>query len=386
MAPRKGRRGRWRAAEPPQAPRPGLGSRCGGRRRVGAGIGRDGSRDIDLGVRRGRGRGRAGLGHGGLCHDADRRCPPGRRAGPSRASIRRLRPRTSAPIERSTRPRFRGARSRYSSVPGRHPPRPRSPSVRHQTAPRARRGTGGWRSPRRPRRLRRGRASPARRWPSSTMATATWSSVSATARTSGASLAMASTGRVRPWMRSDRSSRLPNRSSTSAASAVAGARPSRARRTAAIAARPIQKAPPSSPSRYPWPPMTCGRPACGAARQATPVPTLTLTPAHRERAGVGGHGIVRQPHVRRSDPPARPNRRGGAARARRRGTSSGPGRSGPRSGFRRLATHARPVAITAPTTSPSSRLTPSSSTVSERFRVADTDGRLTPVHGQDPEQ
>ena len=61
-------------------------------------------------------------------------------------------------------------------------------------------------------------------------------------------------------------------------------RPSRARRIAASARRPIQNPPPSSPSRKPCPPTIRASPAWGSARHATPVPATTLTPQPSDSA------------------------------------------------------------------------------------------------------
>ena len=67
-------------------------------------------------------------------------------------------------------------------------------------------------------------------------------------------------------------------SSTSSVSSVAGPRPSNCRTTADSAERPIQKPPPSSPSRYPQPPARAACPAPFRPYAIDPVPATTTTP------------------------------------------------------------------------------------------------------------
>ncbi len=122
----------------------------------------------------------------------------------------------------------------------------------------------------------------------------------------------------------------PKRSSARAVSAVGVARPSAARRTARSPSRPIQYAPPSSPSRKPWPPMIRAVRSGRTTRHATPVPAAMATPqpsdsapawavtassdsqtsgasvaaptsAHRRSASAGSVGAVVRPRTTRCD-------------------------------------------------------------------------------------
>ena len=117
------------------------------------------------------------------------------------------------------------------------------------------------------------------------MPLATGSPASASARTSGANCAIALTGRRIVCSRTWRSTMSPKRSSARVPSARSRvARPSADRRTARRPSRPIQYAPPSSPSRKPWPPMIRVVRSGRTTRHATPVPAAMAIPQPSDNA------------------------------------------------------------------------------------------------------
>ena len=152
-------------------------------------------------------------------------------------------------------------------------------------------------------------------------------------------------------------------------------------------ARPIQKAAALVPEQVAVAAHDVRRASLRRGQAGHPGPDADAhAPAHRERSGVRGHGVVRQPHVRRSDGTARPN----SQRRRCEGSSVGAvvrprtqrstirasgGLPGPDD---RRGDGADDVALEPADALELDRLRP--------FRVADTDGRLTTVHGQDPER
>nr|WP_173052317.1 hypothetical protein [Phytohabitans houttuyneae] len=112
-----------------------------------------------------------------------------------------------------------------------------------------------------------------------TIAAATSSPSPAAPTTSGAKRAVSSTTRREVYRRSGSPSTGPKRATASADSAVGAPRPSTARSTAAMPARPMAKALPSSPYRWPQPSTRCTTAAAAStARQLTPVPPVSATP------------------------------------------------------------------------------------------------------------